>query len=854
MSDNKNKKSEKKGLFGSIKKMKAKRARAAKRKEELKEKKAKAKKARKYRLTHKPKKVKKAVSKKIEPKKVINQSGNENYIKTLFKIEPWSLSQDVIYEGDDALVAESLTSIGNSRMGMRGNYEEKYTGTTHQGSYLAGVWYPEPTRCGWWKKGYPQYFGKIVNSVNYIGFSVKIDGIELDLAKQKPLEFHRTLNLKNANLSRKFVTSVNRKKIEVCTNRFISDKDKDIAVIQYTIKAHNDLDLELVSYLDGHVSNYLDGFVDTNRFISFWDVSDTQCEKDVAVISANTKPNNFKTEQFWAAWALVSECTDRTITPERIRTNEFVGYRYKTKMLKGSVLTFTKYVAVVDSRYVEYKDHASVSPSKLQSVAIKKAKEAYELNYEKLKERNDLSWKEKWDNADIQIEGDEKSQQGIRYNIFQLLSTYDGFDSRLNIGPKGFTGEKYGGATYWDTEGYCLPMYLSITKPEVSKNLLLYRYGQLDQAVHNAQMQQLDGALFPMVTFDGIESHNEWEITMEEIHRNTTIAHAIYNYCRYNDDKHYLMTKGLEVLIQIARFWASRVHYSKNLCKYMIHGVTGPNEYENNVNNNWYTNFGAQWVLNYTLSLLGDPKSRPVREKLNVSLSEIKKWNRISANMYLPYSYDLKVIIQNDTFLDKELRTVQTLTADDRPIVQKWSWDKVLRSCFIKQADVLQGIYYWPEKFSRDQMKNNFDFYEPMTVHESSLSPCIHSIIASWINYRDKAVEFYLRTSRLDLDNYNNDTKDGLHITSMAGSWLAIVHGFASMRVIDDKLHFKPFLPNIWKSYKFNINFRGNLLSVYVDKKVTKIDLLAGEKLDIVVYHKDVTITKDNNLVIQTGK
>ena len=151
-------------------------------------------------------------------------------------------------------------------------------------------------------------------------------------------------------------------------------------------------------------------------------------------------------------------------------------------------------------------------------------------------------------------------------------------------------------------------------------------------------------------------------------------------------------------------------------------------------------------------------------------------------------------------------------------------------------------------------MKNNFDFYEPMTVHESSLSPCIHSIIASWINYRDKAVEFYLRTSRLDLDNYNNDTKDGLHITSMAGSWLAIVHGFASMRVIDDKLHFKPFLPNIWKSYKFNINFRGNLLSVYVDKKVTKIDLLAGEKLDIVVYNKDVTITKDNNLVIQTGK
>ena len=196
--------------------------------------------------------------------------------------------------------------------------------------------------------------------------------------------------------------------------------------------------------------------------------------------------------------------------------------------------------------------------------------------YDALLAAQNKIWQERWNMADVVIAGDDVAQQGIRFNLVQLFMTYYGDDARLNIGPKGFTGEKYGGATYWDTEAYIVPMYLSVTPPKVVRQLLEYRYNQLSGAYHNAQQQGLKGALFPMVTFNGIESHNEWEITFEEIHRNGAIAHAIAQYTEYTGDHSYVDDHGIEVLVGIARFWADRVHFSKRQGKYMIHGVTGP--------------------------------------------------------------------------------------------------------------------------------------------------------------------------------------------------------------------------------------------------------------------------------------
>ena len=516
---------------------------------------------------------------------------------------------------------------------------------------------------------------------------------------------------------------------------------------------------------------------------------------------------------------------------EKKVVNTFAG-----NLEAGKTATFEKRVIVTTSRDYKNLEDQEEATNKLLG-------DQNEMSFDKLVSDQEAEWAKRWKKADVTIEGSDEAQQGIRFNIFQLFSTYYGNDYRLNVGPKGFTGEKYGGATYWDTEAFVIPMYLGIADPKVTHSLLEYRHNQLPGAYHNAKEQDLDGALFPMVTFNGIECHNEWEITFEEIHRNGTIAYAIYNYTRYTGDQEYVHNDGFDVLVGIARFWADRVHFSHRSGKYMIYGVTGPNEYENNVNNNWYTNLLAQWCLNYTNKIAGEVSDEKIKE-LGVTAEERAKWNEIAKYMYLPEDKELGIFVQNDGFLDKDLTPVKYLPKDQLPLNQNWSWDRILRSPYIKQGDVMQGIWYFIDKFPEDVKKRNFEFYEPLTVHESSLSPSVHAILAADLHKEDKAVELYSRSARLDLDNYNNDTNDGLHITSMSGSWLAIVQGFAGMRVIDDELQFSPFLPKQWTKYNFRLNFRGRLLEVTVDKDGSHIDLLEGDDLTIKLNGKDVKLSK----------
>jgi maltose phosphorylase len=428
----------------------------------------------------------------------------------------------------------------------------------------------------------------------------------------------------------------------------------------------------------------------------------------------------------------------------------------------------------------------------------------------------------------------------------------------LNIGPKGFTGEKYGGLTYWDTEAFCLPFFLSTQSESVARNLLVYRYRHLEKAIENARKLGFtnNAALYPMVTINGEECHNEWEITFEEIHRNGAIAYAIYYFINYTGHKQYLVDFGLEVLIGIARFWKQRVSFSKAKNKFVILGVTGPNEYENNVNNNWYTNTMAVWCLRFTIdSITYVKKTSPSRwDEIAKKWSffekeEVAGWNDIIRNMYFPYDDKLGIFLQQDGYMDKELLTADDIPPEERPINQYWSWDRILRSCYIKQADVLQGIYFFEEKYDSDTIRKNFEFYEQRTVHESSLSACIHSIIASLIGDKIKAYELFLRSSRLDIDDYNNEVHEGLHITSMAGAWLSIVEGFGGKRIRNGKLCFYPLLPSAWKEYSFKILFENIDLLVTVDEKNVTLKSRGGSLL-VEVYGSDVELSNGHPVEI----
>ncbi|MGL5315740.1 MAG: glycoside hydrolase family 65 protein [Peptostreptococcaceae bacterium] len=747
-------------------------------------------------------------------------------MKRLFNnLNEWKIIQDTI-EFEENRLAESIMSLGNGYMGMRGNYEESYSNDSHRGSYIAGVWFPDKTRVGWWKNGYPNYFGKVPNSVNYIGIDVLINGNQLDLAKAEIKDFYRELDMRNGVLTRKFVAVVEGKEIEVNVTRYLSIATKEMGVIKYDVKAINfDGEITFIPYLNSDVNNE-----DSNYEESFWVNISSDSKVNGGNVVARTKDNPFETEVFTVG--AVMEVKTNKDAKENNHTNKeyYSENRIVLDVKQGECVSIEKYVAITTTRDYEADELIVKAEEILNREVIK--------GYEELLTEHCNTWKKRWETADIKIDGDTAAQQGIRYNLFQLFSTYYGDDARLNIGPKGFTGEKYGGATYWDTEAYCLPVYLGVADKQVSRNLLVYRHNQLEPAKTDARKLGLDGALYPMVTFNGTECHNEWEITFEEIHRNGTIVYAIHNYTNYTGDFDYIKEIGIDVIVEVARFWASRVHYNTRKDLYMIHGVTGPNEYDNNVNNNWYTNSLAKWCLEYATQNIEKLSTDCIEavERNNVTKEEVEKWVNIAKKMYLPYDKELDIIVQHDDFLDKEFIKVSDLPKENLPLNQKWSWDRILRSCYIKQADVLQGMYYFGDKFTKEEKKRNFDFYEPYTVHESSLSPCIYSIIASEIDNLDKAYELYSRTARLDLDNYNNDTEDGLHITSMSGAWLAIIQGFAGMRTYSQSLSFEPKLPENWNGYSFNINYRENTLKIEVSKDYVSIVNLKGKEIEISLY------------------
>ena len=290
----------------------------------------------------------------------------------------------------------------------------------------------------------------------------------------------------------------------------------------------------------------------------------------------------------------------------------------------------------------------------------------------------------------------------------------------------------------------------------------------------------------------------------------------------------------------------------------MILGVTGPNEYENNVDNNWYTNYSCIQCLNVTLEYLEmialeypDEYAR-IRRKTSFDKEETYRWKEIIDNMYMPEDKELGIFVQHDGYLDKELKTVQDIPTNERPINQHWSWDRILRSCYIKQSDVLLGLYLYYTNFDKEFIRRNFDFYEPRTVHESSLSPYLHSILASRVGYVDKAYNLFLHATRLDLDDYNNELEQGLHITSMAGGWLAIVRGFAGMQVLEGLMSFSPTIPQKWNSYTFKINFRERTLQLCINKRNIEVRLIKGQSLKIKVYEKEYILEENNPAIIST--
>ena len=437
-------------------------------------------------------------------------------MKDYIKVDEWK----IIEEGFDPhynKISESIFSLGNGRMGQRANFEEAYSGETLQGNYVAGVYYPDKTRVGWWKNGYPEYFAKVLNAANWIGIDIVIGNEQLDLAKCEVSDFRRELNMKEGYLKRNFTAkTANGKLVKVESIRFCSMAEDESGAIKYSITPLNfSGSIIITPFIDGDVINK-----DSNYDEKFWDEVKKEIWSTGGYLQMRTKKTGFEVATGMELRILQNgKLIDLKTNP--VEKEKYIAAQVELQAQETQTITIFKYPANLSSQNHAAGDLAVKVKETLSRIS--------EKGFDILLDEQAAAWAEKWKHNDIIIEGDDSAQQAIRFNIFQLNQTYTGEDDRLNIGPKGFTGEKYGGSTYWDTEAYCVPFYLSTADPKVTRNLLLYRYKQLGKAIENAKLLGFkDGAaLYPMVTMDGTECHNEWEITFEEIHRNGAIIRVM---------------------------------------------------------------------------------------------------------------------------------------------------------------------------------------------------------------------------------------------------------------------------------------------------------------------------------------
>ncbi|MFW6366030.1 MAG: glycoside hydrolase family 65 protein [Spirochaetota bacterium] len=414
---------------------------------------------------------------------------------------------------------------------------------------------------------------------------------------------------------------------------------------------------------------------------------------------------------------------------------------------------------------------------------------------------------------------------------------------------KGLTGEGYDGHYFWDTETYIYPLFL-YSNPQVARQLIMFRYNTLEAARKRAsELNHSRGALFPWRTIDGHECSPFFPAGTAQYHINADIALAVTRYFEATGDTEFMEDYGTELLAETARIWADFGEFIPSMGgKFCINEVTGPDEYTCLVNNNAYTNFMAAHNLRSAVEAMERLKSDNYEKYvhlchvLDFDERELEYWQSASENMFYPYDETRQLYAQDDSFFSKEIWDFKNTPKENYPLLLHYHPLVLYRYQVCKQADLILAQFLLSDQFSLEQKKRDFEYYEKITTHDSSLSTCIFSIMAAEIGDTEKAYEYFYDTVRTDLDNKKGNTGDGIHAANMAGTWSAIVFGFGGLRVIKGKLHLNPVLPEKLKSYTFNIAFRGAHIRVHVDEERVDCTLVSGNELEIVLRGEEYTI------------
>ena len=752
-----------------------------------------------------------------------------------YNSNPWS----IIEEGFNpaySLVSESIFSLGNEYMGVRGYFEEGYSGDCLVGSYFNGIYESQSVEASAYK-GMITKTEFIVNAVDWLYLRIQVDGETVDLNYSGFRDFKRELNLRTGVLNRSYLWVLkDGRELKLEFERFLSMPKVHYAGQRIRMTALNfSGEVVVTAGLDFSNVHHMVGK-------NLWDCKERNAGEKWCSILADTINTNQS----------VFSCS------------YFTGDAKKEQDIVESKKVLKKFTFYLEPHKTEILTRVGINQIKKE--ASMEEEEAFLRNcrncegtfhwadYDTLKADSAKWWERMWEDSDITIDGDELNQQGIRFCIFQMHQTYHGADRGAIIGAKGLTGEAYSGNTFWDTETYCLPFYI-FNNAEAAKNLLDFRKLTLPEAKERAKALDCKGAFYPIATISGRECCSLWQHASLQLQPSTAVAYGIWHYEKVTKDEAFVFETGLPILIEVSRMLASRGDWNADHTRFGYYGVMGPDEFQMMVNNNCYTNYMGKVTLEYTLDVLErlNKKDRMAYDAFlkehQVSRQELGQWAEYAAHMYIPYDDKTKVFEQHEGYFTLPHIDVDRIPVEDFPLYHHWSYDRIYRNDMIKQPDVLMMMLLHSRAFTKEQLLKNYEYYEPRCIHESSLSPSVHSILAVQLKKHEEAYRFFSFATRMDLDNYNRNTSEGLHTTSIAAAWMNIVYGFAGMRSDGDILSFSPSIPAAWNGYSFRIHYQKDVIEIEINKEGAWFHTIHGSEISVLIYGKPIMLESKKRLV-----
>ncbi|AIF70027.1 Kojibiose phosphorylase [Palaeococcus pacificus DY20341] len=745
-------------------------------------------------------------------------------MKYNFKFKEYTPKEEAVYG--------TVLTLGNGHIGIRGEIELE---PTIYGTTIAGVY-----------DYAPYFYREIVNAPRVIGIQAFFNGEPLSLSTQRLLKYERELNIEDATLKTALcLETQNGTNIEYESIRIVHGKRKNIVLLKFAIKASEDGILTIISPIKTDVANpsYRDDI--TVRHI---DVEELKAHEDYIYAGTRTLDGKYK---IGIASSLVSKSkAKRSFLKNAGGISEILTLNVE----KGKSYEFTKYITIVSSESPEVKEKA-----------IRELQDAKELGFEALYTEHKNYWQEVWNLAKVEIEGDKEAERGLAFSLFHLIQSAP-INDKISLTARGIHGFGYRGHVFWDTDIYALPFFMAVF-PKKARDMLKYRYNNLDAARENARLNGYEGAQFPwesaddgyeatppLIPLDIVGKEAVRIYTGEEEHHITAdVAYAVELYYRFTKDEEFMSKYGLEIILEAARFWASRVEYESDK-GYVIEKVIGPDEYHEHINNSFFTNLMAKYNLLLAVRYFEKAKKlggtwHETVQRIGVSEEEVKTWTEIAEKIYLPRQIG-GVFEEFDGYFE-----LADYTVDPYGLGEKRLPEEVRRNLrktrLIKQADVIAAQYLLKEQFDLETIRKNFDYYIVRTTHASSLSMPTYSIIASWLGYDDLAYDYFMKCAFIDLNNIYGNTQDGFHLATAGGVWQIFFRGFCGIDVKDDIVEIAPRLPQKWTSVKMKFFFKGALVELELKNDEVKAKVINDRRVKIRAFGKESSLGPGDEVVLR---